>query len=306
MRILQSVPFACFVTRFAHNSITFRSVSLRITQMPSDDAAKKQAPVPRTCLSFYFALFKSAFTEAYDAVDAYLTFAAFLVFAVALFSKELSNQLEARWQGLSRWYSLLPLIAFFLYRLMRANYRHFKSAVSQLDSTEAELRKGRDSLQQPDVALVWDWTEDQRRGKELLGLSETDKVILIHNRSADYIYNVNTQPIKLAGEMKFDDINEVGPGEKHPLRARWDGRSSETTNYVYFFGKEENEIAMSQKGWVRKKLHSSGLGDDFAKIPMVVTYESKGATWEGAFDFDYDIGDKPVFTKRGSMRLPVG
>jgi hypothetical protein len=214
----------------------------------------KANPLPRSFMSFYFSLFKRTFTEAYGAIDSYLTFIAAVLFLVALFNKELAHRVETNWQGLSRWYSIIPLGALLTYRVMRANYAHFENAVEDLDSIRAELRVERDHIQQPDVALVWDWPEDQRKA---------EKLMIVHNRSDQYVYNIKIAPIKLSQEMTFNDISEIGPGSQHLTVARWDGRSSVTTNYVYFFGKEENEKEASSRGWVHRKLHNSGISEFF-------------------------------------------
>src|SRR5258708_7622940 len=46
---------------------------------------------------------------------------------------------------------------------------------------------------QPDVALVWDWTDEERPYQSLMG--RTEKHILIHNRSERHIYNIQIEPI---------------------------------------------------------------------------------------------------------------
>ncbi len=152
------------------------------------------------------------------------------------------------------------------------------------------------SADKPDVALVWDWQEDVRRNKSLLGY--TEKLILIHNRSDRYIYNVKIAPIQLSQTLAFDLINEIPPGAEHVAIGRWNGRSSAFTNYVYFFGNTENEKVASELGWVYKKAHNRGISDLFLKIPMTVTYDAGGVVWESTFDFDYDPGDESCFVKR--------
>jgi len=151
--------------------------------------------------------------------------------------------------------------------------------------------------QQPDVALVWDWSEDQKKIKA----SDTEKIILIENRSDRYIYNVQIEPVKLSQQLAFDLINEIAPGKQHAALGRWNGKSSGQTNYLYFFA--NNEQAAVNNGWVFKKLQPQGLSDSFMKIPMRLTYESGGAKWQCDFEFIYDIGDESLFLKKSGQRL---
>jgi hypothetical protein len=173
-----------------------------------------------------------------------------------------------------------------------------KRAVARL---EAELQQERNLGQQPDVALVWDWVEDQREKNALLGRTEKD--ILVHNRGNEWVYRVRIAPISLVQEMTFDEINEIAPRAQHCALARWNGRSSLATNYVYFFGKEENGQEASNKGWVYKKIHNRELSDHFLKVPMSLTYECKGATWECVFDFEYNSGEQSAFVKKSGRRV---
>lgn len=149
---------------------------------------------------------------------------------------------------------------------------------------------------QPDVALVWEFSEDQRKTKSLLGY--TEKSIIVHNRSNQYIYNVAIAPVRLSQTLSFDVINEIAPSAEHVALGRWDGRSSAVTNYLYFFDKDENKKAASELGWVHKKLHNRGISDALLKIPMTLTFDSDGITWGYEFDFNYDPGEESCFVRR--------
>ena len=130
---------------------------------------------------------------------------------------------------------------------------------------------------QPDVALVWEFSEDQRKAENMLGY--TEKSIIVHNRSDQYIYNVNIAPVRLVQILSFDAINEIAPSAEHVALGRWNGRSSATTNYLYFFDKDENKKVASEMGWFHKKLHDRGISDAFLKVPMTLTFDSDGITW---------------------------
>lgn len=84
-------------------------------------------------------------------VDGFLTFVTFVVFLVTLFNKEVAHKLEAHWHGLSRWYSIIPVAALLVYRLMRANYTHFESCVKQVDRLTERVEK--DERTHPYISL---------------------------------------------------------------------------------------------------------------------------------------------------------
>lgn len=158
-----------------------------------------------------------------------------------------------------------------------------------------------DRQQQPDVALVWDWSEDQRKAQRLLGLLEADKSILVHNRSVQYIYNVRIEPIVVGHTLTFEAINEIAPGQQHVALGRWDDTSTLERNYTCFF--DENEREVTDRGWVYKKTHNRGLSECFLKVPMAIRYDSNGITWQYQFDFDYDVGSESSFSKRSGQRI---
>lgn len=163
------------------------------------------------------------------------------------------------------------------------------------------LEAERDRQQQPDVGLIWDWSEDERKAKNLLGL--TEKSILVHNRSGQYVYNVRIDSIGLHQTLTFDDMNEIGPGEERMALGRWNGRSSQQTNYIYFFTGEDNEKIAGERGWIHKKPHNRGLSDSFFRVPMALTYESNGTTWRCEFEFDYEPTTEGLFRRISGRRV---
>ena len=261
---------------------------------------KKKTGLPRSFMSFYVSLVKWTLTEAYGVIDAFLTFVAFALFLVALFNRELAHRLETNWQGLSRWYSIVPVAALLAYRVMKANYAHFENVVNKVDSLQDELQLERERIQQPDIALVWDWPEDQRKTKILT--SGTEKSILIANRSDRCIYNVQIESVLLHQTLSFDLINEIKPNTEHVALARWNGRSSAQTNYIYFFSKEENEKELVAKGWRCKKTHNRGFSETFDKIPMALTYDANDTKWRCEFEFIYDV-EESLFIKKSGHRV---
>ena len=71
----------------------------------------------------------------------------------------------------------------------------------------------------PDVALIWDWTEDQKKAGNLLG--RTEKSILVDNRSSEYVYNVRVEPVHLQNDLVFDVIPEIAPHSLSAATGRW-------------------------------------------------------------------------------------
>jgi hypothetical protein len=159
--------------------------------------------------------------------------------------------------------------------------------------------EGMARTQQPDVALIWDWPEDVRKVNTLRGSKE--KLIMVHNRSAQYVYNVQIAPVKLRQELSFDLINEIAPNGEHVALGKWNGRSSSQTNYLYFFSKNEAEIV--ERGWAFKKADNSKFSDSFIKIPMMLVYEASGIKWRCDFEFIYDPGDESLFIKKSGGPL---
>jgi hypothetical protein len=157
-----------------------------------------------------------------------------------------------------------------------------------------------DQAEQPEVALVWDWDGDE---KELLSRTVSSKSIVVHNRSAEWVYNVQVHPIKLEQEMTFDLINEIGPDREHPALARWGEKSSLTTEYIYFFSKPGNEEMALTKKLVYKKEHDRGISDSFLKIPMRITYDANGRSWQARFNFVFDPGLEGLFEKVSKRRI---
>jgi hypothetical protein len=148
----------------------------------------------------------------------------------------------------------------------------------------------------PDVALVWDWTEDQ---KKMRGLSETGKTILVHNRSPhQWIYNVQIHPIEMGQKLEFERINEIAPGKLHEILARWGNSSSLTRDIAEFFTAPINEREAQRKGWHYTKMHNRGLSPYFLKIPVRVTYKDKNnKEWEHKTTFVFDIGLESFFER---------
>ena len=269
--------------------------------------AIKEPPVPRSFLSFYWTLAMRALLEAYGVVDTLLTFLAFIFFGVGLFSKKFGIRLEEQWKGWSRWYSIVPLVLLFGYRVARANYEHFESLAGKMDDLQNELGRERERLLQPEVGLVWGWPERYRNNMEQFERG-SEKFILVHNRSTDYIHNIQVQPIVMDTRVEFDFIPEIAPSKMEEAIGRWDSKtnpgqknSSLTTNYVYFFA--DNEERGVKSGWYQAKPHNRGLTDVWWKVPITVAYQSRGVNWQSTFEFTYDFAEGSCFSLLSSKRL---
>ena len=183
---------------------------------------------------------------------------------------------------------------------IRQIHEGWNATERQLYEAKTQLVTERDRIIQPDVVLVWGWTEAQRMMRELN--RDPDKDILVHNRSEQFIYNVQIEKVSLRDGLVFDPISDIPPDTLYRAVGRWNEKSSLTSNYAYFFvgGEEEAE----SKGLICKKTHNRGLSDSYYKIPMVVTYESRGIKWQWEFDFIYDVGGEETrFNKKSGKRL---
>lgn len=268
---------------------------------------EKTNTLPRSFWSFYRSLAMRALSEGYGVLDGFLTFITVVLFAATLFSKELARQLESNWQGLSRWYSVLPLVLLFGYRMMKANYAYFEEVVKHADSLNDELKLEQDKLLQPEVGLVWAFPE--RYGGSVGVLERgSEKFIVVHNRSSEYIHNIQVQPIILDSRVEFDFIPVIAPSKTAEAVGRWDSKgspgqknSSLTTNYAYFFA--DNEETGSKLGWYQEKPHDRGITNAWWKVPITVSYQWRGVTWQTVFEFTYDIGEESWFSLISGKRI---
>ncbi len=150
--------------------------------------------------------------------------------------------------------------------------------------------KTSDATEQPDVALVWDWTEE---GKKVVESWRGGKSIIVHNRSGHYVYNSRLDPIPLPNPMMFDAITEIAPTSEQPAVGRWnvgsESRSTATDGYNHYIVANSEEV--DEKGWTKKKAHNRGISSTFMEIPMAVTFESQNTTWKIEFDWHYDPAD---------------
>jgi hypothetical protein len=265
--------------------------------------------LPRSFVAFYWALFKWAVSETYGVLDTLLTFSAVALFIATFFSKELAQALERQWQGLPRWYSLIPVAILLGYRMMRANYSHFETAVTTIDSLEDDLKSERERTQQPDVALLWDWTDEQRAARTLS--NHMEKSILVDNRSDHTISRIQVDSEPLRYPIQFDEINEILPQTSREAVGRWDMStmsgtqgSQSTTMDGYNHHILMNSEDLEAKGWIKVKPHNRGMSGTFMEIPMSVTFGSQDAKWKIEFDFHYDPRDEDsYFIKKRGYRI---
>ena len=103
---------------------------------------------PKSFWRFYGSLFSWAITEAYSATNRVLTGVVVLTFMATLVNKELGRQITTQWKGLSRWWSLVPILALLGYQLLRANYAHFEAIVGKFDAATLALSATRAELEE--------------------------------------------------------------------------------------------------------------------------------------------------------------
>jgi hypothetical protein len=201
-----------------------------------------------------------------------------------------------------RWIALLVSALCFVFAAIRIWEKERKSA----ESYKEALRQERERAQQPDVAIVWDWTNEEKG--MLLFLGSKKKSILVDNRSDQHVYRVNVQPIPVPQHcpMNFDEINEIAPRSQCVVVGRWavgsEVRSTATDGYNQYIA--ANSEGLTERGWIKKKTHSRGIGNIFVEIPMTATFETHNATWKIEFDWHYSPGDDDTcFVRRGGGRV---
>jgi hypothetical protein len=177
---------------------------------------------------------------------------------------------------------------------------------SKLAEREIDLQKEGELAQLPDMALVWDWTNEEKGMRSFLGSKE--KSILVDNRSDQHIYRVNVQPIPVPQHcpMNFDEINEIAPRFQCVAVGRWavgsEVRSTTTDGYNQYV--VANSEGLEERGWKKNKPHNRGISSTFIEIPMTATFESQNATWKIEFDWHYDpADDDSYFVRRGGGRV---
>jgi hypothetical protein len=121
-----------------------------------------------------------------------------------------------------------------------------------------------------------------------IGFVTASKGILLHNRHDKWVYHLQLDPVELYQTLTFEPVNEVGPGKWRLVVGRWNGRSSATTEYVYFFTDNENEIVATSKGWKRPKSHNRGLSPYLLRVPMRLRFQTSEGSWEKTFTLIYD------------------
>ena len=87
-----------------------------------------------------------------------------------------------------------------------------------------ELQAEREKLLQPEVGLVWGWPERYRNNMEQFERG-SERFILVHNRSTDYMHNIQVQPIVLESRVEFDLIPEIAPSKTAEAVGRWDSKT---------------------------------------------------------------------------------
>ena len=110
---------------------------------------------------FYRAVIRSAVKEFWTATDDVLTGIAILSFLAILFSRTWGTYLLTTWNGISAWWSVIPIALLVLYRLLRANYEQFakvESEAQQLQVIEAKMS----TQQTGKTTMDRDWPGDWR------------------------------------------------------------------------------------------------------------------------------------------------
>jgi hypothetical protein len=91
------------------------------------------------CGKFYRSIVRSAVREFWTATDEVLTAIAIISFLIILVNRKFGEYLVTAWNGISPWWSTIPVALLVLYRLLRANYEQFAKMKKERDDTVAKL-----------------------------------------------------------------------------------------------------------------------------------------------------------------------
>src|SRR5438552_2616380 len=112
---------------------------------------------------FYRAVIRSAVKEFWTATDDVLTGIAILSFLAILFSRTWGTYLLTTWNGISAWWSVIPIALLVLYRLLRANYEQFAKVESEAQQLRQQVIEAKMSTQQTGkTTMDRDWPGDWR------------------------------------------------------------------------------------------------------------------------------------------------
>ncbi|HEV8131275.1 MAG TPA: hypothetical protein VGQ81_08475 [Acidobacteriota bacterium] len=104
---------------------------------------------------FYRALIRPAAKEFWTATDEVLTGIAILFFIILLLNRKLGEHVMTAWNGISAWWSAIPIALIVLYRLLRANYEQFAAMKQERDDARADLATSTKGLpvNRPKIAI---------------------------------------------------------------------------------------------------------------------------------------------------------
>ncbi len=127
-------------------------------------------------LRFYWRLCRTAVRELFNASERIVTALAVVLFLVTWFNRDIAKKLATDWEGLSRWWSIAPVLALVTLRLMKANYAAYESERAGRLQAEAQLRESRDAAAQREDPLVSSKRKDFQ--EQLKELNEPEQFLL--------------------------------------------------------------------------------------------------------------------------------
>lgn len=88
---------------------------------------------------FYWSIMRLAVRELWTATNGFLTAVAVLSFFAILTNRQYGEKLVTAWNGISPWWSIIPIALLVVYRLLRANYETFVKIQRERDDAEAKF-----------------------------------------------------------------------------------------------------------------------------------------------------------------------
>jgi hypothetical protein len=217
---------------------------------------------------FYRSVVRSAFKEFWTATDQVLTAIAVLTFFGVLANRKYAEKLVTAWNGISPWWSVIPIALLVVYRLLRANYEKYAGVKRELDTLRPPFTVAEED---PKVYFEPLNSEFTRNGYIPFKFSNKGQRI-------NPAQGITVQPISCVPSLKFDYIDRLDMNEERMLIP--------TVGDDYIFPVHDILPSLRQ-AW--SDAHAAG-GFDSAEFPFQVTIkyrDSKRRCFETVVSLKY-------------------
>jgi hypothetical protein len=167
---------------------------------------------------FYKALIRPAAKEFWTATDEVLTAIAILLFILLLLNRKLGEHAMTAWNGISAWWSAIPVGVIVLYRLLRANYEQFAKVKQERDDALNQLSGGDLPPAEEDPKVYLDPLNSEFIARGYMPFRVSNQGQRVNPAQA-----VNIQRIKNVASIVFDYIDRIDPASSTVIVPTVDG-----------------------------------------------------------------------------------